>query len=344
MHQSFRNKFAPKEFAPNGKDLMNVTFQFEPAGNMANLSGACYTNFTAGTYHDMWAWLAGAQYLGPVAGCKGCELWSFHVSTPVVFGARLIVRGNVPIQFNQTVETGGGNTSTSIYDFLSFAEGASPTGAIDPGRCANPASCTETKEIRNSSMFIFHPKHQFDIAGQDVGDAVGDTFFVCEDLYNKQNPSMDHNYAWLTHWEVEHLAYYGQYQNCNGYPSHCMGSSDWLVGREAALALGSPLAGQCTPNPLVGNWWSLPERGRCTGEHGPGDTLGVDCTWRAKRVKTIDGLCLIKQHQFLRKCEMDGRAPFGNATVAFEKAFSSDDLSVGGCPCLLYTSPSPRDS
>ena len=58
------------------------------------------------------------------------------------------------------------------------------------------------------------------------------------------------------------------------------------------------------------------------------------CSWQAARVKTINGSCLFDVHNFNETCAADARAPFPTASVAFRKAFASDDVAEGGCPPL----------
>merc|ERR1740121_552998 len=74
-----------------------------------------------------------------------------------------------------------------------------------------------TAPVVTKPMYIFHPKNEFDIAGQDLGDDKGDTVFVCLDALTNFSSFTDHSYAWLTKWEIEMVPQYGQYQNCNGY-------------------------------------------------------------------------------------------------------------------------------
>ena len=122
-----------------------------------------------------------------------------------------------------------------------------------------------------------------------------------------------------------------QYQNCNGYPSACIGANNKLVGHEAAQGLGAPMAGQCEVNPLTGEWWSLPAAGRCSNTSLPGEN---GCTWRATRVKTIDSKCLFTERGFADLCRQEARAPFAKASAAFRAAFLSSDPTNGGCPAL----------
>lgn len=146
------------------------------------------------------------------------------------------------------------------------------------------------------------------------------------------NNGFDHDYALLTHYKLRRVGTIGQYRNCNGYPPQCMGQNSHYVGREAALGLGYPAAGQCTPNVLTGSWWSLPSAGQCASP----DQVGVNCTWAVTHVKTINGTCLFKQHAFYERCAANGRAPFVQAEWTFKQAFKKDDVANGGCPPLPY--------
>jgi len=206
--------------------------------------------------------------------------------------------------------------------------------ALNVSSCAHPSVCPTTQPLvpRNMSMWIFHPAHNFNISGQDLGDVNGDVFFMCEDLLQGQPSTQDHNYGWVTEWEIELLPKFGQYQNCNNYPPQCIGENDFWVGREAALNLGFPDAGQCTANDLTGTWYSLPIGGQCAPGAVPGDD---SCSWRiVRRVKTIDSLCVTKIHGMRAACALEGRAPFSKAQAVFKAAFASNVNSTGGCPAI----------
>jgi len=213
---------------------------------------------------------------------------------------------------------------------------------FDEKSFGNPLVCPEPTNANpiKTTMYIFHPKNEFNISGQDLGDSTGDVFFTCTDIMNGQSPLLDHNYAWLTQWEVELLPQWGQYQNCNGYnPAQCIGLNGFWVGRESSNYIGStnPVDRQCgATNPLVGAWWSLPQGGRCGPGQHPGDG---SCTWRERRVKTIDGKCLFSGSAYKLACEKDGRGPFPSATVLFLEAFASEDPGQGGCPNVVPIQP-----
>ena len=67
---------------------------------------------------------------------------------------------------------------------------------------------------------------------------------------------------------------------------------------------------------------------------------GKACTWRKKkRVKTIDSRCLFEQQHFTKRCREDARVPFTTAIEAFEAAFASNKIEMGGCPALRLQGP-----
>jgi hypothetical protein len=266
-------------------------------------------------------------------------LWIYNSAASNVSYELLVMDAATPVQLDMNVSMDHGpyqkmrllHTFKNFYPNKTLPElwiGFNDTDYTHPMRCPEP---TDRKPV-TLPMYIFHPANEFDIAGQDLGDAVGDTVFVCVDALTNFSSFGDHNYAWLTKWEVYFVPQWGQYQNCNGYnPAICMSDEHFLVGHEAAYYLGSKSATQrqCGTNPEVGEWYSLPPQGECKGEAQPGDGT---CTWRKKRVKTIDGECLIHTGGFAETCKREKRAPFPEAMKMYLKAFESDDPKEGGCP------------
>ena len=130
---------------------------------------------------------------------------------------------------------------------------------ITPPLCPLPPS-GQIPKAKEQTIYIFHPKEEFNISQQDNGDVDGDVFFVCEDLLTNSSKAQGEDYQWITQWTLDLVPRWGQYQNCNNYgpTNNCLGNEHFWVGHEAALGLGQPNGGQCVENPLVGEWFSLP--------------------------------------------------------------------------------------
>ena len=58
-------------------------------------------------------------------------------------------------------------------------------------------------------LYIFHPQNNFNITGQDVGDVTGDVFFTRIDILTRQNTSVDHDYEWITYWQIDLVPRWG---------------------------------------------------------------------------------------------------------------------------------------
>jgi len=294
-----------------------------------------------GKYYDQFAWLPIARDGGSVTyHGLACQKWSAHIP---ISGARFVLlvseATSVPV-YMLTNTTYAGGTYVQEAEFTQWTDDESLLPDIwtnyseaafkHPAACAKPADPTPI----DTPIYVFHPKDEFNISGQDVGDGTGDVFFVCVDVLTNQATSVDHHYQWISSWTLRHNPQLGQYQNCNGYPPQCLGAENYLVGHEAAQGLGSPIGGQCKTNSLTGEWWSLPPGGRCEGSATP---EGGTCTWKATRTKTIDSKCLLDLHGFKAACAADGRAPFAKATKIFLQALAKDEISEGGCPPLNVT-------
>ena len=162
---------------------------------------------------------------------------------------------------------------------------------------------------------------------QDIGDALGDSIFICDEGMHEPDTNKS-----LTHWSLEWVPRWGQYQNCDGWGDErsCIGDENFWVGHQAAFMMGAPLAGQCDDNPLVGEWWSLPAGGECAPGATPGDG---SCTWRATHVKTVASSCLFDARRgFVDECKKQDRSPYTQPTKILQAAF--DDLKAGGCPAI----------
>ncbi|KAL1520421.1 hypothetical protein AB1Y20_022005 [Prymnesium parvum] len=330
--------FGPKEYVGTPLEWVNFTTYFFEDYMGIDFNGALLDAcMYGGKFSDMFGWVSHAQDGGRVV-VDGKALHRWMLTAPTVHFELLIDSAGTPYRYIQNISKSAlvPHAYYMNYTFHEFAsddsllpkawEGVTIDGFKKPKPCPPPADPTPL----NKTMYIFHPKHEFNISQQDLGDATGDTFFVCVDALTKFNTSIDHNYAWISAYHVQFMPQYGQYLNCNGYPSECLGANNFLVGHEAAQGQGFPEAGQCNENPLVGEWWALPEGGKCADGATPGDGT---CSWRATRLKTIDSPCLFDQLGFVDTCRKEGRAPFAQSSKLLVKAFAQDSVH-GGCPAL----------
>ena len=332
--------FAPAAFVGTALEWINTTeFQTKALFGI-NLNGVKLDGTAAygAHYSSVFSWLPYAK-AGPNVPVNGTVYLSWALQTPTASLSLLVNSHNLPHRFEENVTVPKGNTSFTYhlrYTFESFTSNGTLPGTwetFNPLEYTSPIACAKPPSpapVATTRMYIFHPRAQFNITQQDLGSPTGDALFLCIEGHTGGG----HDYEWISTYDVLHVQQYGEYQNCNGYdPPKCLGSEDFLVGHEAAMGLGPGAAGQCTDNPQVGEWYSLPAGGKCSDGQSPGDG---SCTWRASRVKTIDSACLFDPALgYFAACKAgEERAPFTAATTVFEKAFSFDDPAEGGCPGL----------
>jgi len=339
--------WAPQAFVGTPSEFMNFTQLFTEDTmdfilNGQKLDGSVYK----GKYFDYFSWLAVAKDGGPATfNGTACRKWTFSSAIAhAAFELLVTAAGGTPVFLSMNTSwagPGGGFYLQQIvfHEFRSDEsllphvwDGYNQTDYTHPAPCPKPSGPLAV----DTEIFVFHPKNEFNLTQQDVGDATGDVFFVCVDVLTNQATAIDHHYAWISSWTLHHNAQLGQYQNCNGYPPTCLGAENFLVGHEAAQGL-APHGGQCQANPLTGEWWSLPAGGRCAQGETP---EGGKCTWSATRKKTIDSKCLLDLHGFKEACAAGGRAPFAAASKIFTQALAEDDVAKGGCPPLNVSSAS----
>jgi hypothetical protein len=342
---SMRLPFAPKAFEGTPKEFFNTTNFAVGTFSGVEINGQKLDGGFPGDpgkgFQDFFAWLPYATHSGPVIfNGTSCDEWSFAVPSQNLSLRMLGHAGEpyvTPVHWEENVTVPGLGAYKVKYDFLEFKPGgAQPvwkgfnqTEFTSPEPCPLPPSGALPKPV-SVDMYVFHPVGDFTLASQDVGDPLGDTFFMCVEGLSRgagRNNS-------VTHWTVELVPRFGQYQNCQGWGTErkCAGDEHFWVGHEAALAMGYPIAGQCETNDLTGEWYSLPKGGECKGSATPGDGT---CTWRATHVKTVDAGCMLdEQHGFAQSCVAEKRAPFAQTARIFTSAFASDEPSKGGCPPL----------
>eukprot|EP00040_Diaphanoeca_grandis_P016258 m.83820 g.83820 ORF g.83820 m.83820 type:complete len:451 (-) comp25675_c0_seq2:185-1537(-) len=183
--------------------------------------------------------------------------------------------------------------------------------------------------VESLEAVVFHPRGMYNIAGQDVGDLLGDTFFLC--AAGPSATSAGQQYSVVSKWELEVWTGYGQYALCNGYPPTCIGNETFLVGREAATGF-KDLGGQCTNNSNdIGSWFSLSAAGQCETNQQPD---GKTCSWKAvRKVKSVNVTCP-SFDGFFRTCDSETTLPLTASATKLAQIFNSDLPTVGGCPAL----------
>ena len=262
------NKYAPVNYKGTGADLLNLSMIVQ-GDEFLTMNDLCYPQPSFWRY-PTFEWLENATYGGMmVVDGFDCDVWFDETHAAAFVGDR-------PLQYNFSVYT---------FTFLAFENDDSSLPVFDTTTCYDPPICDEFQLPESEIVYLFHPKNNFDIGGQNVADLLGEASFLCESLAANQTGSLsgDAQYDWLTMWRLEFTnRSVGLYENCNGYdPPVCLGVNDALVGREAAMGIGKPLAGQCEPNKLTGSWFSLPQ-------------CDENCPWtKMERVKTINGSCLL---------------------------------------------------
>ena len=334
---------APAELVGTGKDWMNFSSVMTEPYEGCIINGETLLQKDPGDFNDLFGWALGAKDGGMVE-YNGTMLhaWSLEIAVAGFSSYLLVDATGAPVYLDQNVTVKPPSPYAGklrlTYDFHSFTPHKTWPGwatltkanFTSPPRCPNEGG--EDPPAVTKDLYIFHPQNNFNITGQDMGDVTGDVFFTCIDILTGQNTSVDHDYEWITYWQIDLVPRWGQYQNCNGYPPQCFGAENYYVGHEAAQGLGLPMGGQCEVNNATGEWYSLPAGGKCAAGASPG--AAGRCTWAPTRVKTIDSACLFQQRGFAAACKADGRAPFASAAEKFRLAFASEDPSKGGCPAL----------
>ena len=237
-------------------------------------------------------------------------------------------------------------TETEVMDFAApFAIGPPSAAnfklpyACSPEGLAAKCSNGTTAKVH---WYVAHPNTSFDVANQDMADALGDVVFVCDETW----AAVANGYDVATLYELEVDTHWGQYALCNGYPGVCFGGNQHAVGRESSFGAYGDDGGKCASNEGVGSWFSVPRAGECKADQ----KVGRDCSWRIlRRVQTITLDCLIKARGLRKECAKEGGSPpFTKSVRIFEAAFASEDEAKGGCkdvcrelPACPRSKPSP---
>lgn len=280
-------------------------------------------------YTDYFGWLdnPGTYFVGnaSVSG-RPCAVWALKNLQPGVDIEMCVADGTTPV----AIQIVTGSKKRDMYFGSPMHAGPPPAAAFDVGSiCEHPPPPCPDGRVESLEATVFHPKGQFDIAGQDVGDTLGDTMFLC--IAGPGASSAGQQYSLVSRWELQVWSGFGQYALCNGYPPYCIGQEQFLVGRETALGYKN-MTGQCADNDNdFGSWYSLSAAGQCHGSDVPD---GKTCTWKAvRRTKTVDITCEAFD-AFFDTCKAETALPFARAAAALDTIFKESDVKRGGCPAI----------
>jgi hypothetical protein len=306
------------QFAYSNDTIMTVQ-----NGQCLSASGSS----AGGGFFAQFGWLALADHVGStsVAG-RICDLYNYTV--PAVASLSICLDGDEPIQMNITQ-----SSYSQVQTYRNFRRETDAATLAPPTICDGPPEACGSGNITKRTLYIFHPDNNFNMAGQDVADLLGDATFLCSDKFMW----VAGGYSLFSAFEVSWLEKFGQYANCPPDPTsptgaRCMGGDDFHIGRSTAFLMGDN-QGQCDGDApqfyeRLGVWYSMPVNGECKD----GQELGKDCTWKVeRRVKTLDMGCLFDKFGLDKLCD-NASAPFTNVALSLIKAIDSESTSEGGCP------------
>eukprot|EP01102_Stenamoeba_stenopodia_P021369 TRINITY_DN8597_c0_g1_i1.p1 TRINITY_DN8597_c0_g1~~TRINITY_DN8597_c0_g1_i1.p1 ORF type:complete len:410 (+),score=71.22 TRINITY_DN8597_c0_g1_i1:42-1232(+) len=300
---------------------VNYSTIFTPSTSVETINGVCRPSTAA--YENLFDFLSEAHYESTqaVVQFSGREIvcdWFSHSGHTTKH--RLCAVGDTLVRYEAI-----GQTSITIVDFSGyFSVGPFNHDVFDISpECYENITCAPGP-VEAIEVYNFHDAEDFALNNTNVADLSGDGNFFCTAVYTKAFGY----FQWISQWQIEVNTTWGEYAFCNF--GACYKDDTVLVGRQAAYGFGAPLAGQCTDNGLIGDWYSLPTISNCGPDQNVGDN---GCTWKViERSKTINASCLIEQG-IDAVCEQEiSQIPFVGAQQIFAKAFLSDDPEEGGCP------------
>eukprot|EP01102_Stenamoeba_stenopodia_P004405 TRINITY_DN14714_c0_g1_i2.p1 TRINITY_DN14714_c0_g1~~TRINITY_DN14714_c0_g1_i2.p1 ORF type:complete len:463 (+),score=99.89 TRINITY_DN14714_c0_g1_i2:77-1465(+) len=314
-----------------------------------DINGVCRNLSSQGLSGSFWSWLPFASYNGQVYvnGRGPCDEWVLRIPSKGVLVLD-VINGTLPVRFiapgagSITSPDATGNT-TFLFSpqFAPATYTAANSSIFDlPPECFTMEVCP-AGPIMNETFFLFHGANDYTLINTNVADELGDISFVCAALISKSFTYFN----WVSQYTLTVNTTFGQYGLCNF--GSCLGGAQDRVGQEAAEGAAATHGGQCQPNSDLGNWYSLPQYnatlcpGGGLGDDTYNETVGINgtawsgCGWKvAEKVKTIDGQCL-EAHGFVNACLSDLGYPWKQAVAVWDQAFSSDDVSNGGCPPIV---------
>jgi len=301
-----------------GYSVAVQVYQYDNTG-FTLFNGVC-RNSTAG-FQSLFDWVDNATYIGKVKiNGNDTDEWQLQSRGSINFTFTLFASGNVPVrlvQLQQFIST----AVTTIFDFTNFSPQILPNSTfVPPKACFGIGFVCSNGSIETLELYRFHPISDWVWSNRNFADLIGDTEYLCF----AGNSGED---QLITQLVMRVNTSWGQYALCNN--NECVGLNLFNVGREATLGLENDNGGQCTPNTVLGSWFSFPAAGECLD-----DSTMENCSWRFEKVlKTISVTCLTNL-SFFEACKLDTGFPFPKASHIFSNAFRYEDPSQGGCPSL----------
>ena len=335
MAQSFGDHQLPGRLS-NASTVLSQNWSFiATAGSMhVTVNRVCRVEQGA-RYTNYFGWLTqpGVKFLGACTptqkGCpkRACNVWGLAGAGGKMSEEICVDDDNNPVVLKMS--------GREFLFGLPLTVAPPPESVFKLGPyCDKPAPPCEGGAVQKLEAVVFHPRGKYNIAGQDVGDLLGDTFFLC--AAGPKAQSAGQLYSVVSKWSLEVWSGFGQYALCNGYPPKCIGNEKFLVGREAATGF-KYLCGQCSDNSEdVGSWFSLSAAGQCKPGQAPD---GVKCSWRAvKKIKTVDITCP-SFSGFFETCDTESSLPLTASAAKLAQIFAQDDIEAGGCPPITSDAP-----
>ena len=337
---------APKEFLNTPYEWLNISYFRTRNASYVILENNKYSDPNDYTFYNPLGWVHSATFAGTRKDARGNVLhvwtasfkWGTYELLITPSGTPVVLKTKMTMSMSQ-MPHGSYETTQYYHSFLPNVvshiwEEFNEDSFRVPPVCQPPGG--KQPDPVKQTIYVYHPKNEFNITRQDVADVRGDTYFVCSRLSTYSSDSgmfsstgNNQTYEWISEWELEWIPRFGQYQNCNGYPPSCLGKENFWVGHEAPLGMGLQ-GGQCQRN-IVGEWFSLPLGGKCA-ENWKQAPDGKTCSWKqVRRVKTIDVECL-RNLGFEKMCKAESRSPYLHAEKIFKRAFALSDPLSGGCP------------
>lgn len=271
----------------------------QPAGQLMRSNGQC-RHYPMLQFHPWFAWLPLASQTGTeVIDGTNCSVWRFKdLEYAADLETLLPKRFSVPDSEN----------SETVITFRNVV----PSVVSINATCEVPFFCPSQSPVMQTVAMIRlldGDQNSVSLDQQNTGNLRGDTLWICALVSSSLNISD----RFVSQFNVVVNTTFGQYRLCNNLT--CIGAESQIpnIGRESFAGLEPKFGGQCSPNSILGTWYSLTTAAKEAGQ------------WKLlNRVRTVRGDCLIKQG--LAKLCAPSMYPFDAAVDLIGRALN------GTCP------------